>query len=220
MADPFNINSTSYQFQIERVYLEIARSIIDKPLKELISLNNDGKIDRNKVVNIGFGIISISCIYSYAAIEAFCNRHLWGFQDTVKKIESSGAGKAGWRYMGHSSESLGENKLDFNAKEDLKEKIKKLCVLYKIKTICDSNPELWGKFNQLLKDARHFIIHPKPEPDEFQENINKILSNHNTGEYVNIASEILEYYYTGTQKNPPEWLKKNSLLDFSGINVV
>jgi dTDP-4-amino-4,6-dideoxygalactose transaminase len=149
-----------------------------------------------------------------------CPKWSKAVQDTIKKIENSNAGKAGWQYMGHSTKSLDENKLNFNVKEELKEKLKKLCKLHRIKSIEEQNPKLWNRFIQFMKDARDFMTHPKPDPKEFHDKMNAILLNNNTGEHVNIAIEILKYYYTETKARLPEWIDKNSLLGFPGINVL
>ena len=213
-----------FKHQLSKIYLEIARSIVNQPLQDLCIWyrQSDRNIDdQNKFLNIGYGILSISCIYSYLSIESFCNRQLFEASDYVSKVKPD---IDRLRKQGIKLEPLYGEKFEPYRPEnyffELKEKVKNLCEYFKLEPISKQDPKLWDDFNQLLKDTRHFFVHPKPFPKEFQEYMSKILGEHKPITYIRIAEDILKYFYQGMKYEIPNWLQKNELFKFKGIEVI
>lgn len=213
-----------FKHHLTKIYLEIAKSIVSQPLQDLYIWykQSDKNIDdQNKFLNIGYGILSISCIYSYLSIESFCNRQLFEASDYVSKVKPD---IDRLRKQGIKLETLyGENFKPYEHKNyfnKVKVKIKDLCKYFKLKQICEQNPKLWNDFDQLLEDTRIFFVHPKPSPEEFQEYVSKIFNEHKPITYVRTSEEILKYFYQGMKYEIPNWLQKNELFKFKGIEVI
>lgn len=217
-----------FKHHLTKIYLEIARSIVKQPLQDLdiwYKQSDKNIDDQNKFLDIGYGILSISCIYSYLSIESFCNWQLFKASDYVSKVKPD---IDRLRNQGRKLETLyGENfepyePEDFKKGErsELKEKIKNLCKYFKSKQIHEEDSSLWDDFNQLLKDTRDFFVHPKPFPREFQEYVSEIFNEHKPIIYVRTSEEILKYFYQNRKIKIPSWLQENTLFEFKGIKII
>ena len=82
------------------------------------------------------------------------------------------------------------------------------------------NPILWQEFKELNEISRHFLVHPYPNDQFFNENLKRIGFETPTEKYVNIAQEILLHFHKQGGLNPPDWLKKNTLVRFEGVRFL
>lgn len=213
-----------FKHQLSKIYLEIARSVVKQSLQDLYIWYNQSDKSRdtqNKFLDVGYGILSISCVYSYLSIESFCNKQLFEASEYVKIVKPE---IDRLRERGEKLETLyGEKFRPYEPKKyfsKLKEKIKDLCKYFKLKPISEQNPKLWENFNQILKDSRHFYVHSKPSPEEFQKYASKIFKEHKPIEYIKTAEAILKYFYQGTKNKIPNWLEENTLFEFKGIKII
>jgi len=218
------IKITEFTYQLSKIYLEIIRSVISQPLQDLYLWYKQSKKDKetqNKFLNTGYSILSISCIYSYLSIESFCNWQLWEASKYVNAVKPD---INRLRKQGKNLEPLYGKKFkpygSQNYFSELKEKIKDLCKYFKLDTISKQNQNLWDDFSQLLTDTRHFFVHPKPFPEEFQKYMKKILGKQLPIIYVKTAEEILKYFYKNTKRKIPTWLQQNELFKFKGIEIL
>lgn len=213
-----------FKHHLTKIYLEIARSVVKQPLQDLYIWykQSDKNIDdQNRFLDIGYGILSISCIYSYLSIESFCNWQLFKASEYVRNVKPD---IDRLRKQGIKLEPLyGEKFEPYRPKKyfsKLKEKVKNLCEYFKLELISKQDPKLWDDFSQLLKDTRNFFVHPKPFPKEFQEYMNKILGEHKPITYIRTVEEILKYFYQNMKGEIPTWLQENTLSEFKGIKLI
>ncbi len=198
-------------------YLEIARSSI-------VSLNLDyPKVERllqehsyDPIVNSTISIVSVTIIFSYLAIESFVNYQLYRIWE--KRNDQSHTSKRFFEIFGDVDDFL---KLKTNKKvKELGERIKTLCELLSYQKPHEANPRLWQEFKELNEISRHFLVHPYPSDQFFNENLRRIGLETPTEKYVNIAQEILLHFHKQGGLKPPDWLKKNTLVGFEGVRFL
>lgn len=79
-----------FKHQLTKIYLEIARSVVKQPLQDIYiwyDKSDKSRNAQNKFLDIGYGILSISCIHSYLSIESFCNWQLFKNSECVNKVK-------------------------------------------------------------------------------------------------------------------------------------
>jgi len=221
------------QYHLVQNYLEVARSILDKPLIDLYKLHDEKNIELNQAMNVVYALFSMSCIYSCLAIESLCNAQLykqWEYiqmvKNNIKKLNllspSLLVGKRFYReYNRYTKEDFLYTK-QFKgrvAKKDLKNKLNDLCNALKIDKIAHPSSKYWSALEFLLK-RRNFFVHPKPHPEEFNRFAKEIFKKDKPSMYYLVASEIIRYFYNATQTKEPDWLSKNTLFKFSGISEI
>ena len=92
--------------------------------------------------------------------------------------------------------------------KEIKKALKELAVQLNIAPLHEAKPETWRKLNELLKGYRDYFIHPNP--DEFSKHLDE------TGKLPwnfasDVASEIVDYFFTATGTEVPTWVKVTSL---------
>ena len=126
-----------------------------------------------------------------------------------------------WGFKNQEYKKYFENEINFEGlleKVDLREKLKVLASVCNISPLHESEPILWNQLCQTVEDMRHFIIHPKPYPNIFQEKMNSIMVRYKLNQYFKIAEEVIRYFYTNTNATIPDWLNKNTLFRFLNSN--
>lgn len=193
-----------FSYNLTQCYLELARSAFT-------SIQGK-KEETQKIANALFAITSISIIYSYTAIEAFVSRQFYRICET--RNSNTEEGKRFNKEFPNIQKcaDLKNNRSIW----ELKDKIKALCRLLGYRQICDEDAKLWQVFNELVKDARHFIIHPLPDPDKFQEKMTQIMMENRVGLYVEVAEKIIKHFYDQAKIETPDWLKENKLFKSRG----
>jgi len=117
---------------------------------------------------------------------------------------------------GHISEfpKLKETEL-----RDLGTRINVLCDNYDIPRIHEDNPHLWQGLNNLLEEARHFIIHPFPDPAKFQEFMKTVQEKQKYRKWARIAEEVIFHFVKNLKERSPPWLKQNQFFAIEGVKV-
>ena len=183
--------------------------------KKILTEDGIGPVEK-----IRSAVISVTVIYSYLAIEAFVNYHLYDIWKA--SIKSHNAFEKNpqlykthkplydefYKKYGHyrKFEKLKDTQLG-----DLGTRIKEICNSFKIRKISDSNNKLWNEFKELQKEMRNFLIHPFPNPIKFQNTMKTLLYEKNTKNYVQIAQDIIKHFFTEKGQALPEWVEKNKL---------
>ncbi|MCH7764196.1 MAG: hypothetical protein IIB95_10720 [Candidatus Marinimicrobia bacterium] len=145
---------------------------------------------------------SVTAIYSYMTIESFANYHLYEIweqsrfaHNKIERIKDSHSLKGYittaifdnfYKNYGHIEKFEDLRKTDLR---DLKTRLKVLCEELEIRKIHEVDPLLWQDFNSLLL-ARNFLIHPIPNPKEFQTMMKNLLMKTEGGKYVNVAERV------------------------------
>jgi hypothetical protein len=199
------------------------RKALDEPL-------TDSDVD--PVTGIIFAATSATIIYSYLAVEAFVNYLLFQIWQISPKVhakiaairrENPELGKNLFGYdrfyqkYGHCREFESLKSTDLR---DLGERIKIICKTYNIPQVHEADPQLWQSFKDLLEKARHFLIHPFPDPSKFQDTMKTILWDTGTGEYAQIAQRIIAHIYRERGLKTPAWLEKNTLFTIKGFDYI
>jgi hypothetical protein len=76
-----------------------------------------------------------------------------------------------------------------------------------------------GKFKELMKRLGT-LVHPTPEPGHFQGVMKRILHEFPTGRYPDLANALIGFFYDQARTERPEWLSRNTLIRFRGIDVL
>lgn len=210
--EPLKIN-----YEISHCYLEIARAA-------LTSIHHhDGSLDKllsekgpEPLANAIFSLVSMTVIYSYLAIESFVNYQLcrvW-----ARRHDGSEESNRFLKELGNPDkfEELKNHKMV----RDLANRLKTLCDLLGYRKPHEAIPQIWQKFHDLLKDSRHFLIHPYPQKEFLQQNLSRIMLEKKAGEYVEVAREIISFLFQQGRKEPPVWIDKNTLLQFKGVELL
>jgi hypothetical protein len=220
---------------LSHLYLEMARSIftgIHLPEKKSTKQILDEK-GIEPLAGIIFSITSATIIYSYLALEAFANYHLyqiWEYSrkahdefEELKQKDTKLEEKMMIAYANFYQDYGKVDKFEDLKETDLKmldKRIKVICESLKIHKIHDVDAKLWQKFLELLKKARDFLVHPFPDPTKFQDMMKTLLIEKKIGEYIQIAQEIIKHFYKETGKKVPDWVEKNTLFLSKGYEYL
>ncbi len=206
-----------FTLNLTHCYLEIARSSIVS--LKLDHPNVDRLIEKhgcNPIINATISVVSVTIIYSYLAIESFVNYQLYRIWE--KRDDTCQRSKRFRELFGEVDDF---RKLARHKKaRELSERIKTLCDLLNYKKPHEVNPILWQDFKELNEDSRHFIVHPYPEDQLFNKNLKRIGYKTPTDKYCNIAQQMLLHFHDQGGIKPPNWLKKNTLVRFTGVKFL
>lgn len=204
------------QISLSHVYLEMARAVFSHGSSEI----TDGAAQDYPTI---FGLLSLTILYSYLAVESFINYHFYTiYQHAVKahqECEKLGNLSANDEIVPTYNDFFrhyGDTPLK-SIRLKLKEKIKAVCSAYEISQIYDVDPQLWQDFCDILKTSRDFLVHAIPDPQIFQEHMRKLVAETTTGKYVEIATGIIKYFYERFDKEPPQWLNQNELIQLYAV---
>lgn len=220
---------------LTQLYLEMARSVFTgvhhpekKPKKQILA---EEGID--PLAGIIFSITTVTVIYSYLALEAFANYHLYKIWENskiahktfenFKQKDPEGGNQMIPTYNNFYKDYGQVDRFEDLKRTDLKDidkRIKVICEAFKIRKIHDADTRLWQEFKGLLEKARHFLVHPFPDPTKFQDMMKTLLWEKKPGEYVQIAQNIIKHFYMETKQEVPEWVEKNTLFSSKGFNYL
>lgn len=202
-------------YDVAQCCLEMARAVYTE-----VHLPGAKQVPLNKEVNLrsqmGFLITSLTIIYSYLAIEAFVNWHLYKIWQRSRDT----SGKAYGPFYQEYGQINEFTKLKDTDLGDLKKRIKVLCDNYEVRHIHKSKPKLWRDFNELLKEARNFTSHPFPDPAKFQEYMKTIQEEHELGKWAKIAEEVISHFFESKNKDLPNWLSRNQFFAIKRFELV
>ncbi|HEX3035036.1 MAG TPA: hypothetical protein VHT73_07855 [Thermodesulfobacteriota bacterium] len=214
-----NKDSLRFTFNLTHSYLEVARAAAGP----LPFVHSSGSLDHvlkehghNPLANAILGIVSISVIYSYLAIEAHVNYQLYRLWE--RRHNESVESKRFLQILG--------NEKSFNVYRghpkvrELPSRVKTLCTLMGYQKPQEAVPKIWQEFMELSRAARHFLVHPVPDPKGVQNNMKRILHDLPTGKWVDVATELIAFLYNQAGMEKPEWLIKNVLIRIEGIRVL
>jgi hypothetical protein len=175
---------------LTQLYLEMARSVftgIHHPeMKTQEQIMAEEGI--NLLAGIMFSITTVTVIYSYLALEAFSNYHLYQIWKASKRAHEAIEDLKQKNPEQVKNIIPAYNEFDklygrYERFEDLKqtdlrelgERIKVICEAFKIPKVHEVDCELWEEFKGLLEKARHFLVHPFPDPTKFQDMMKTLL---------------------------------------------
>lgn len=170
----------------------------------------------NPLVNAILSVVSISVLYSYLAIESFINYQLY----RVWEKRNDGSEESN-RFSAIFGDVAAFEALKTHKKSaKLGERIKTLCGILGYQKPHDAIPNVWQDFKELVEASRHFFVHQHPGKEHFQNHVGRIFTKTQAGKYVHVAEELLKYLYRCSRKTPPNWLDRNGLLQFRGIDIL
>lgn len=216
--------SDEVKIKLSQIYLEIARSftyssVRSRPFDDLLK-DEEFKHDQSTFI---FGMASVTTLYSYMAIESFINYglyDLWKYSRSAKKSID----EANQLYPNLNAIPIHKDFYDKYGKLDdfteirktklkeLKERVKVLCKEFNYPQIHEANPRLWSDFTGLLENARHFLVHPNPEQEEFHKLSKQLVQDISLYiKYPEVAANIISYFYTSGKKEVPTYLTSNKI---------
>lgn len=217
---------------LTQLYLEMARSIFteihyppEKTIQETVA-----KEGISPSAGLIFAVTSVTIIYSYLALEAFVNYHLYKIWEASRRnyqaLKKNNLLKRAtpkyfdfYKAYGSRAEKFKDLKKTADLR-DLGKRIKVLCEALNIPKIHEADAGLWEDFKGLLEEARHFLVHPFPDPTEFQETIKTILQKEEPGRYVQVTQNIVKHFYSQTGREIPGWVDENELLRLKGFEYL
>jgi hypothetical protein len=126
-----------------------------------------------------------------------------------------------WSFSRPAGDLSNFEHLKFSDKaRELTERIKTLCRVLSFPFPHDKIPDTWRRLTSFAEVARHFFVHPYPDPTYFQSHMKQIMTATEAGEYVKVAEEILAFLYRSSGKTPPSWVTCNTLLRFKGMELL
>jgi len=210
-----NTNERRVGYNLVQCCLEMARAVYTEcyfPGAKQAPFNTELSLRSQ----MSFLIASLTIIYSYLAIEAFVNWHLYKIWQRSRDT-SGNAYSPFYQEYGKINEFT---KLKDHGLGDLKDRINVLCDNYEVPRIHNNNPKLWQDFNDLLKKARVFIIHPFPDPAKFHEVMKMIGEEHELGKWAKIAERVISHFFINKNKKLPNWLGQNEFFAIKGFELV
>lgn len=215
MSEP----TRKFTFSLTHCYLEMARAAagplsFHHPTGDLRQVVDTYGL--NPIASAILAVVSVVVVYSYLAIESFINYQLYRVWETRTEatIESErflrllGDAPSFDRYRTHSRV------------RDLGERIKVLCEIKGYRKPHEAIPTQWQQFKELAEASRHFLVHPTPEPVHFQGVMKRVLHELPTGRYPDLAVALIAFFYDQARTERPEWLSRNTLIRFRGIDVL
>jgi hypothetical protein len=204
-------------YGLTQCYLEVARgammSVHHPSLTQKEFLETLGP---NPLANAIFSLVSISVLYSYLAIESFINYQLY----CVWERRNDGSEESN-RFSAIFGNVAAFEAIKTHKKSGkLGERIKTLCGILGYQKPHDAIPNVWQDFKELVEVSRYFFVHPHPGKEHFQNHMGRIFTNSQAGKYAHVAEGLLKYLYRCSGKNPPDWLDRNRLLQFRGIDIL
>jgi len=206
-----------YIFQPTHGYMEIARGVFtsfyhtETSNEELIEDHGS-----NFLPNVIFSMMSITVLYSYMTIESFVNYQLYRIWE--KRHNGSQEAQRLLKVVGDVDKF--ENLKNNNKFRELGDRIKTLCDVFGFEKPHNKIPKVWQDFKDLSEISRHFFIHLYPGGPHFQNNAQRIFERTESGKYFRVAEDLLRFFYKESGRQPPEWVSKNTLIKFRGIDLL
>ncbi len=158
---------------------------------------------QNPIANATLSVVSITIIYSYLAIESFVNYQLYRLWERRHdgSLEAT-------RFLSILIDTSDFHALSCHSKvRELGERIKTLCAVLGYKKPHEAEASLWQSLKELSEVSRHFLVHPYPDGERFNGNMDRIMTGTETGRYAAIAEGMLKFFYAQDGQDPPEWAR-------------
>lgn len=208
-----------FTFSLTHCYLEMARAAagplsFHHPTGDLHQVVET--YGQNPIASAILAVVSVVVVYSYLAIESFVNYQLYrvwelrheSTQESQRLLQLLGDLPSFDRYRTHPRV------------RDLGERIKSLCEIKGYRKPHEVVPGEWQQFKELTETSRHFLVHPTPEPADFQKVMKKLLQQFPTGRYPDLAAALIGFFYDQGRTERPEWLSRNTLIRLRGIDIL
>jgi len=207
-----------FRYNLTQCYLEMARCAFTGVYAGTRKPLTAGGLRRNKnrVAGILFAMTSLTIIYSFLAVEAFVNYQLY----QIWRRRSSKGELSVIRFHERFGEVARFQDLRYSDVRELGERVKTLCYLLGYAKFHDKHPRLWQQFRNLLEHARHFLVHPFPDPQRVQSTLETILTRTATGTYVSAAEGVIGHFYSEGHLASPSWLHANQLMRLKGVELL
>ena len=210
-------SSGAHRYNLSQDYLEIARGALTqihgkvptgekRPAPEL----------SNELANAIFSVVSISIIYSFLALESFLNYQL--FRLWARRNDGSEESRRFLSELGDVPEFV--RLKTHNKVHEVPARLKTLCRLLGYPMPHEAMPRTWQRLNDLVEASRHFVVHPFPDIDYFNNNMRRLMTEATAGSYVEVVEEVFAFLYTKSGKFVPRWVKDNELIRFRGIDLL
>lgn len=192
MGEAIGMAKIAMRYQLSKAYLQWARAIVRAKVR-------CGERDGLRYPpNLMFAVVSHVYIYSHLAIVAFANGQLgdlWNQQNAYLRT----------KFGSHAD-------LDTLFRKDLRELkvcLRELSQALAIEDISIAEPQLWSDLNQVVKQSRNFLVHPKKDPTLFKTAMDGMLQR-NFGFPIEVAEKTISYFYSRTRPHiVPRWVATN-----------
>lgn len=156
-----------------------------------------------------YTILAEAYVFSYMAINAYTSfqlSELWNNQQASFRNK--------YPHRNTVAELLGRG----GELSDLQTALKVFATESNVTSLHVANGQLWSEFNQVVREARDFFIHPKPGPG-FQQHIDTIThipQRRMAKDWwrfpVRVAEDIITYFQVERGMTVPDWVTTNQEL--------
>ena len=192
---------TSIRSEPERAYLEMARASLNVAIEKPKTQENEPEPDGSMVLptpNTYLAIAAKCYVFSYMAVTAWANRQigsLWHRDDSSIRDQYSDV---------DSLEELLRKDLG-----ETKDVIKAVNKAHGIAPLSQEEPRTWNDLCQVLREVRHFFIHPVPDPELFDKIMTEALNERTWDFPTTVAEDTIAYTYKQAGLEIPEWVTQN-----------
>lgn len=214
MTPPY---ASAIQYNLTQDYLEVARASLTQ-IHGKVPRDAEPRVPElsSELANAIFAVISITIVYSFLALESFLNYQL--FRLWERRTDGSEESSRFLDEFGNVNE-FRELKGKEKARE-LPARLRTICRLLAYPQPHVAIPSTWQRLNDLVEASRHFVVHPYPDAEYFNKNMQRMMTETTAGSYVKVVEEIISFLYTNSGKPAPNWVRKNELLRFQGIDLI
>jgi hypothetical protein len=201
---------TTSSLNLPAAYLDMARAMFttthayegaDRECPQLDELNHHAV----------FAMTAVSIVFSYQALEAWCNAQLHRIFTGKDKTPDR-------RLRLCRNMAPATNFAELKQKTCLADKIKLLCKACDIRTPHDADSQNWNLFKQVAETVRHFIIHP--DPDSFAGDWSKMMEKNKAGTYAQVTQNIIRHFYNETNTPVPGWVEQSTYFQCRGFEIL
>lgn len=210
-------SSSAIQYNLSQDYLEIARAALT-PIHGKVPTGEEEPEPElsNELANAIFSVVSITIVYSFLALESYLNYQLYRLW--ARRNDGSEESARFLAELGDISEFI---RLKRNDKvREVPARLKTICGLLGYPMPHKDIPATWQRLNDLCEASRHFVVHPFPDPDYFNKNMRRMMTETTTGSYVRVVEEIISFLYSKSGVPIPGWVTENQLIRFRGVELI
>ena len=148
-------------------------------------------------------------IYAYAAIVAFAT-------EQFSKMWNNPNSKFRRKYNKAPNLSV----LLRNELAELKDALKELSEIKGFKHLHVADPALWDDLLQVVRVARNFYLHPKPDPKEFSHIVGLTHTKKTFSYPSDVASKVISYYISSMGFVVPDWVYNSTEFRIQSVEAI
>lgn len=195
------MDDVTFRIDSVRAHLDTAKAVIGARVEGLPT-------GKPWPADLALVVMSITYVHSFMALDAFVNGQLFClWRDDHREFRKR------HRVVDDFSTLLLHRKYF-----DLKSRARLLCDELDIAPLHQAVPAAWNSFCQIVRNARHFMVHPNPQAGLANQAIMPAAEQPH-GLPIDTVQSIISYVYSASGRTPPSWLDRTTRFSFPVIRV-